>query len=81
MRGAAGDGGSGGGGGGGFGLARGEAEARVGLFAAAGGFVEDGAIDFGNHNVVAEWIECPVGAEGKGVEFRLGEEAEIDGGN
>lgn len=34
--------------GGGLGFARGEAETRVGLFAATCRFVEDGAVDFGD---------------------------------
>lgn len=35
-----------------LGFARSEAETRVGLFATAGGFVENGAVDFGDQNVV-----------------------------
>lgn len=70
---------AGAGSGGGVGGAAGEAEAGVGLLAAPGGLVEDGAVDFGVDDVVGEAeIETGVGAEGEGGEFRLGEEAEID---
>lgn len=65
--------------GGRVGGAAGEAEAGVGLLAAAGGLVEDGAVDFGVDDVVgAAEVERGVGAEGEGGEFGLGEEAEID---
>lgn len=37
-----------------LGVAWSEAEARVGLLATAGGFVEDGTINLGNQNVVVE---------------------------
>lgn len=36
-----------------IGLARGEAEAGVCLFSATGTFIEDGAVNFGDDNVVA----------------------------
>lgn len=46
----------------------GETEARVGLFAATGGFVEDRAVDFGDDDIIATAeIECGVGAEREGV--------------
>lgn len=35
------------------GVARGKAKARISLFAAAGGFVKDGAVDFRDNDVVA----------------------------
>lgn len=82
-RGAAGEGG--GGGGGGKGLAGGEAESGVGLFAAAGGLVEDGAVDLGDDEVVgAAGVEGGGGgggAVGEGVEVGLGEEAEVHDGD
>lgn len=62
------------------GSGRGKAETRIGLFAATGRFVEDGPINFGDNDVVAAaGIECGGGAEGKSIEFGLGEVAEIDG--
>lgn len=61
--------------GGELGVARGKAEAGVGLFSAAGGFIEDGAVDFGDQNVVVEaavGVRCRGGCEGEGVKFGLG---------
>ncbi|PON73228.1 hypothetical protein PanWU01x14_060690, partial [Parasponia andersonii] len=82
---------SGGGGGGGgrrqLGVARGEAEAREGLLAAAGGFVEDGTVNFGDQNVVvaaAAAVRVRRGrgrGEREGKEVGLGQEAEVDEGN
>lgn len=43
----------GGGLGGCAGLSRCKTETRVGLFTAAGGFVENRAVDFGDNNVIA----------------------------
>ena len=69
-----------------MGVPRGEAEAGVGLLAAAGGLVEDGAVDLGDQNVV---VAAAVGlgrggggggAEGEGEELRLREKAEVDEG-
>lgn len=40
-------------GGGGVGGGGGKAEARVGLFAAGGGFIENGAVDFRDKEIVA----------------------------
>ena len=63
---------------------RGEAEARKGLFAAAGGFIEDGAVDFGDYCVFVAAAVHMVGggrgggAEGERIEFGLREEAEVD---
>lgn len=77
----------GGGGSGGrrLGLARSEAETRVGLFATAGGFVENGAVDFGDQNVVVVVGGGKGGCIGRGrraererEEFGLREEAEVD---
>lgn len=57
-----------------------EAEFGVGLFAAAGGFVEIGTVDFGNHGVIVAVTAVAVSGagEGEGVEFGLREEAEVD---
>jgi len=59
-----------------------EAEFGVGLFAAAGGFVEIGTVDFGNHGVIVAVTAVAVSGagEGEGVEFGLREEAEVDEG-
>lgn len=74
--------GEGGGGGGGMGLAGGEAEAGVGLFATAGGFVEDGAVDLGDDEVVVAAAGVEGGGEvGEGVEVGLGKKAEVDDGD
>lgn len=53
--------------------------AGVGLAARASGFVEEGAVDFGGQEVggVAE-IEGGGGAEGEGLELRLGECGHVD---
>lgn len=40
-------------------LGRGKTETRVGLFTATGGFIENGAVDFGDNDVIAA-----VGIEG-----------------
>lgn len=53
--------------------------AGVGLAARASGFVEEGAVDFGGEEVggLAE-IEDGGGAEGEGLELRLGECGHVD---
>lgn len=60
-----------GGGGRKLGFTRSEAEARVGLFTAAGALVEDGAVNLGNDDVVAEAeVDGRSGGKREGVEFR-----------
>lgn len=58
---------------------RGEAEAREGLLTTAGGFVENGAVNFGDCCiVVTAAMNVARGAKGERVEFGLREEAEVD---
>lgn len=60
-------------------VARGKPEAREGLLTTAGGFVENGAVDFGDYRIVVTAAKnVGRGAKREGVEFRLGEEAEVD---
>lgn len=59
-------------------VARSQSKAGKGLFAAARGFIEDGAIDFGSGNVTVVLAIAERGAKREGKEFGLGEKAEID---
>lgn len=58
-----------------------ERKAGVGLLAAAGGLVEDGAVDLGDDVGEGFEVESVGGGESEGVDLRLGEEPEVDDGD
>lgn len=63
--------------------AAGQTKAEVGLFPAAGGLIEDGAVDFGDRDddvILGGRGGGGDGEEGEGVELGLGEEAEVNQG-